>query len=130
MMEEAAGTDLDWFWQAWFYETATLDQELASVEPTDEGLRVTVRNNSDGVMPVELQVERADGSTSTHVWPANVWAGTREVTRTLPVDGEVAGVTIDPEAWYPDTDRSNNGWQPSDDQASVRTEPGGSSSEG
>lgn len=111
MMEEAAGTDLDWFWQAWFYQTATLDQELVSVETTDDGLRVTVRNNSDAVMPVELRVERADGSTSTHVWPVNVWAGTREVTRTLPADGEVSSVTIDPEAWYPDYDRSNNAWQ-------------------
>lgn len=111
MMEEAAGTDLDWFWQAWFYDTAILDQALASVEPSDGGVEVTVRNARDAVMPVELQVELADGTTSTHVWPVNVWAGTREVTRTIAADGEVASVTIDPEAWYPDVDRTNNTWE-------------------
>lgn len=108
MMEEAVGTDLDWFWQAWFYQTATLDQALESVRPADGGLEVTVRNLSDAVMPVELVVELADGTNSTHVWPVNVWAGTREVTRTVPVAGEATSVAIDPDAWYPDIDRSNN----------------------
>lgn len=111
MMEETAGTDLDWFWQAWFYDTATLDQVLASVEPVDDGIEVTVRNGRDAVMPVELQIERADGTRTTHVWPVNAWAGTREITRTLDVDGQVTAVTIDPEAWYPDVDRSNNSWE-------------------
>jgi len=80
----------------------------------DEVLRpeqVTVRNESDAVMPVELQITLADGTTSTIVWPVNVWAGTREVTRTLPVDGAVQKIVIDPDAWYPDVDRSNNSWE-------------------
>lgn len=111
MIEEAAGTDLDWFWQAWFYDTATLDQAITSVESTPDGPAVTVRNEADAVMPVELEVTLEDGTTSTVVWPANVWAGTREVTRTLPVDGTVREIVIDPDAWYPDTDRSNNAWE-------------------
>ena len=112
MMEEAAGTDLDWFWQAWFYDTATLDQQILAAQPVDGGLEVTVRNDRDAVMPVELRVELADGTISTHVWPVNVWAGTREVTRTIDVDGTVTAVTIDPEAWYPDVDRTNNTLEP------------------
>lgn len=111
MMEEAAGADLDWFWQAWFYDTATLDQQIVSGQPVDGGFDVTVRNARDAVMPVELRVELEDGSTSTHVWPVNVWAGTREVTRTIDVDGAVTAVTIDPDAWYPDVDRTNNTWE-------------------
>jgi aminopeptidase N len=111
MMEEAAGTDLDWFWQAWYYDTATLDQAIASVGTSADGPEVTVTNDSDAVMPVELQVTLADGSTESFVWPVNVWAGTREVTRTLPVDGQVEKIVIDPDAWYPDTDRSNNSWE-------------------
>jgi len=114
MMEEGAGTDLDWFWQAWFYDTATLDQAITSVEPTSGGVTVTVSNNDDAVMPVELRVERADGTTSTHVWPVGVWAGTREVTRMIPVEGDIVRVTIDPEAWYPDRNRSNNTWERSE----------------
>jgi hypothetical protein len=111
MMEEAAGADLDWFWRAWFYDTATLDQQILAARPAEDGIEVTIRNDRDAVMPVELRVELADGTTSTHVWPVNVWAGTREVTRTIDVDGTVAAVTIDPDAWYPDVDRSNNTWE-------------------
>lgn len=111
MMEGAAGTALDWFWKAWFYDTATLDQAIASVESRPDGPAVTVRNHGDAVMPVELRVTLEDGTASTIVWPANVWAGTREVTRTLAVDGTVRTIVIDPEAWYPDTDRSNNTWK-------------------
>lgn len=111
MMEEAAGTDLDWFWQAWFYDTATLDQSIAEVEPGDDGVTVSVRNGGDAVMPVEIRVETADGAAAIHVWPVGVWAGTREVTRTIPVDGTVTKVIIDPDAWYPDIDRSNNSWE-------------------
>jgi aminopeptidase N len=111
MMEAAAGADLDWFWQAWFYDTATLDQQIVAGQAVDGGVEVTVRNARDAVMPVELRVELDDGSTSTHVWPVNVWAGTRDVTRTIDVAGTVTSVTIDPDAWYPDVDRTNNTWE-------------------
>jgi len=111
IMEEAAGADLDWFWQAWFYETATLDQAVASVRPVAGGIEITVENRNDGVMPVELVLEAVDGRTETVLWPVSVWAGTRSVTRTVPFDGDVASVRIDPEMWYPDIDRSNNDWE-------------------
>jgi hypothetical protein len=114
MMEEAAGADLDWFWQAWYYHTATLDQAIDAVSPAPGGIQVTVTNLSDAVLPVELGVELADGSNETIVWPASVWAGTRTVTRDVPVAGRVSRVTIDPGQFYPDTDRSNNEWTPSE----------------
>ncbi len=41
-------------------------------------------NLSSGVMPVEMTLEYADGSTETVVWPASVWAGTRTTTSAVP----------------------------------------------
>ena len=111
MMEEAAGADLDWFWQAWFYDTATMDQQIVGARPVDGGIEVTVRNDRDAVMPVELRVELTDGTSATYVWPVSVWAGTRAITRVVEVNGAVARVTIDPDAWYPDADRTNNAWE-------------------
>lgn len=32
-------------------------------------------------------------------------------TRTLPVDRQVEKIVIDPDAWYPDTDRSHDSWE-------------------
>ena len=111
MAEQAAGTDLDWFWQSWFYETVVLDQSIASVQPTATGVDVTVENLRGGVMPVEIRVSTKDGATRTVTWPASVWAGTRSVTRTIPFDGTVDEVEIDPDQWYPDIDRANNSWK-------------------
>lgn len=111
MMAQAAGTDLDWFWQSWYYGTVTLDQALEAVSDVDGGVEVTVSNNRGGVMPVELHLELEDGTKIIDVWPVSVWAGTREVTRLVPVDGQVFKVSIDPDVWYPDIDRSNNDWE-------------------
>ncbi len=111
MFSEAAGTDMDWFWQPWFYGTATLDQAVDSVVPGSGSAEISVSNLSSGVMPVELWLEYADGSGEMVVWPASVWAGTRQVTRSVPTSGELKKVTIDPDGYYPDLDRSNNEWE-------------------
>jgi aminopeptidase N len=110
MAEEAAGADLDWFWQSWLYETAVLDQAIDSVRSTGTGVDVTVDNLQRGVMPVEIRLSRRDGFSTTVTWPASVWAGTRTVTRSIPFDGTVDEVVIDPDQWYPDIDRENNTW--------------------
>ncbi|MEJ2482451.1 MAG: M1 family metallopeptidase [Gemmatimonadota bacterium] len=110
MAEEAAGTDLDWFWQAWFYETAVLDQAVSDVRATGTGVDVTVENLDWGVMPVEIRVASADGRTKQVKLPASIWAGTRSVTTFVPFEGVVDEVVIDPDQWYPDIDRSNNSW--------------------
>jgi len=111
MMSEAAGADLDWFWQPWFYGEATLDQALDEVVPGAGSADITVSNLSTGVMPVEMKLEYADGSSDTVVWPASVWAGTRTVTGSVATSGDLRKVTIDPDGYYPDLDRSNNEWE-------------------
>jgi hypothetical protein len=111
MMSDAAGTDLDWFWQPWFHGTDTLDQGLDEVVPGAGSAEITVSNLSSGVMPVELALEYADGSSETVVWPASVWAGTRTTTGTVPTSGDLRKVTIDADGYYPDLDRSNNEWE-------------------
>jgi aminopeptidase N len=111
MMEEAAGTSLDWFWQPWFYGTATLDQAVDEVVPASGSAQITVSNLSSGVMPVEIQLEYTDGSSETVVWPVAMWAATRTVTRSVTTSGDLRKVTIDPDGYYPDLDRSNNEWE-------------------
>lgn len=39
-MEDASGTDLDWFWRGWFFTTDNVDIALTSVEP----FRINTRN--------------------------------------------------------------------------------------
>ncbi len=116
-VERVAGRELDWFWEPWFFGTATLDQAVAGVSRTADGLEVTVENLDGAVMPVRLEVATADGSTRRVEWPARAWSGARTITRSvsLPREAEVTGVTLDPERWFPDVDRSNNSWEPGED---------------
>lgn len=111
MMEEAAGTDLDWFWQGWFYGDGELDQAIDSVTPVPGGINITISNLGEVVMPVELSIQLVDGTETQVVLPVGVWAGTRKLSRTLAVSDEVSRVTIDPGSYYPDKDRSNNEWK-------------------
>ncbi len=72
---------------------------------------VTVSNLSSGVMPVEMTLEYADGSSDTVVWPPSVWAGTRTTTGSVATSGDLRKITIDADGNYPDLDRSNNEWE-------------------
>ncbi|HKK08216.1 MAG TPA: M1 family metallopeptidase, partial [Gemmatimonadota bacterium] len=110
MLEDAAGRDLDWFWQEWFYRTDVLDQAVTDVRAAGDSARVTVENRGGAVMPVLLRLTTADGSTREVRWPADVWAGTRTVTRTVQAGGPVREVELDPDRRFPDVDRSNDAW--------------------
>jgi len=111
MMETAVGTDLDWFWRPWFYETVQLDQAIENVEPKRGALEITLSNRKGAVMPVLLEIEMTDSSTRRVSWPADVWAGTRRITRTIPLTGQVRRIVIDPDESFPDIDRTNNQWR-------------------
>lgn len=112
IMEGAAGRDLDWFWQPWFFQTVTLDQAIDSVEVVEDSVRVTVSNLGGAVMPVYLELEDVGGQVTRVEWPVDVWAGTREVTRAVPFTGQLEAVRLDPDIRFPDLDRSQNEWQP------------------
>ncbi|MCC6660491.1 MAG: M1 family metallopeptidase [Phycisphaerales bacterium] len=113
-MEDAAGMDLAWFWRGWFLGTGTLDQELESVRlPTGSGtsMRITMNNLNELVMPVDLRVTFADGSTLDRSLPAEVWRYTNHWTTAIDTGGKVVTkVQIDPDGAYPDVDRKNNDW--------------------
>ncbi|HEU4642966.1 MAG TPA: M1 family metallopeptidase [Gemmatimonadaceae bacterium] len=111
-MQRRLGTDLGWFWNAWWFTSGTVDQRVASVRERGGALELAVRDAGEMAMPVIARVELTDGSSVTVTRPASVWfGGTREVTITQPLHGRhVARVMLDPENRFQDVDRSNNGW--------------------
>ncbi len=111
-MEDAAGRDLDWFWHPWFFETATLDQAIASVRQGATSASVVIEDLGDAPMPVNIRVTRNDGSTTDHTLPVEPWlAG--HTHQTFTVEGQVATVEIDAEQRFPDVARGNNVWSAS-----------------
>ncbi|PSQ80721.1 MAG: peptidase [Bacteroidetes bacterium QS_8_68_15] len=109
--EAAHGEDLDWLWDSFFEETWALDHALQTVQNTDEGVRVTVANEGNAVMPVDLTLTLANGDTMRRRLPVDPWLnGKRTVERTIPTDAPAERVEIDAQEYYPDTDRNDNRW--------------------
>lgn len=109
--EAAHGEGLGWFWDSFYDETWTLDQAVQSVENTDGGVRVTVRDRGNAVMPVDLTVTLANGDTLQHRVPVDPWLrGQRTTTATIQANATAERVEIDAARYYPDTDRNNNVW--------------------
>jgi hypothetical protein len=113
-VERTAGRDLTWFWQAWWFGTGTMDQAVARVEPTEGGVRVTVRDLGGVPMPATVTVSSGEGGKTAVEIPVDAWrGGTREVTVSVPAFGAVTRVEIDADQLFPDVDRRNNVWTPS-----------------
>ena len=107
----ASGRDLSWFWRTWWYETWTLDQAIGSVKAADGKLAVTIEDRGLAPMPVRLAITRSSGAVERREFPVDVWlSGARRYTFTLDSPGTVTKIEIDPEAAFPDIDRSNNRW--------------------
>jgi len=110
--EDVSGRDLDWFWTSWYYTTWTMDQAVASVEPTaGGGARIVVEDLGNAPMPARMRITRADGSTLEREVPVETWLrGATRATVTVPAGPAVTRVQLDPEGVFPDADRENDVW--------------------
>ncbi|MGH7540664.1 MAG: M1 family metallopeptidase [Gemmatimonadota bacterium] len=108
-MEDISGKELDWFFRAWIYEDATLDQAVAEVRRNGASTRVVIENRGAVVMPVEVRLVYQDGSDETRRLPVDVWRD--GVRHSIVVEEKaVRHVQVDPSFTLPDVDRSNNTW--------------------
>ncbi|MGP1273447.1 MAG: M1 family metallopeptidase [Phycisphaerales bacterium] len=113
-MEDAAGADLSWFWRGWFYESASLDQAVAAVQPTAQRgrLTVTLANLDRMVMPADVLITYADGSEEERRLPVEAWARAASFPMSWDAEGrEIVRVEVDPRHRLPDMDRRNNVWE-------------------
>lgn len=110
-MEDVSGRDLDWFWRGWFFTTAALDQAVESVTPGKGQVTVVLRNAGSMVMPVELTLTFADGSTRLLKYPVEIWYKGDRYTAVIPVDKDVTGVAVNADGTMPELPRGNNSWK-------------------
>jgi hypothetical protein len=81
------------------------------VATVGDSVRIDVSDRGLAIMPVRLVVTRADSSRQTVDLPPSVWlGGARRASATVAARPRVIGVIIDPDGWYPDVNRENNGW--------------------
>jgi hypothetical protein len=104
--ENVSGKDLDWFWQAWYNTTWSLDQAVASVT----GNTITIEDRGNATMPTFLTITRQNGEKLTREIPVETWFNATSTTVTVPAGSPIVRVEIDAQRAFPDTDRTNNVW--------------------
>ncbi len=110
-MSSAAGADLSWFWQTWFYHGWPLNQAIESVTAVGDTTTITVVDRGMAPMPVRLRVTHANGTLENLEVPVRVWLdGSRRTTATEVSPSKVTRVEIDADGNFPDIDRSNQVW--------------------
>jgi hypothetical protein len=111
VMRDESGMELDWFWRGWIYTTSRLDQSVDSVGVrNDGGSNVFVTNRATMVMPAELKLTFADGTTNTVRLPVEMWNLGDLFTYQVPGTKRVTRAELDPRNALPDIDRRNNSW--------------------
>jgi len=110
VMRNETGQDLDWFWRGWIYTTARLDQAVDSITTAGDTTFVHLSNRGQMVMPAEMLVTFADGSSRTVKLPVEMWNLGSRFTYQLRGASQATMVLLDPREVYPDVDRANNIW--------------------
>ncbi|MFL5495410.1 MAG: M1 family metallopeptidase [Gemmatimonadales bacterium] len=107
-----SGGDLSWFWVSWFYEAWPLDQAVADVRQEGDSATITVEDRGLAPMPVRLAVTHAGGQVERVEIPVGAWLeNRRSVSVRVRGSPAIVRVEIDPEATFPDLDRSNQIWE-------------------
>ena len=111
-IEDVSGEDLDWFWRGWFFSQGVLDQAVAAVESAEEQTRITLENRGGLVMPAELEIRYATGTTERRRIPVEAWTTSDRHVEVIEGKRPLAEVRLDPDAVLPDVNRHNDRWTP------------------
>jgi hypothetical protein len=113
-INNAAGEDLNWFWNEWFFTTWKLDQAVTDVKYVDndpsKGALITIDNKGKMILPVIVKVIEKNGPTATVQLPVEVWQRGGTWTFKYPSKNKIEKIILDPEKVLPDMDRKNNEW--------------------
>jgi len=113
-MDNAAGEDLSWFWNEWFFTTWKIDQAVKEIDYNNanpaEGAMITIDNLEQMAMPVTIAIKEENGKTGIVKLPAEIWEKGSEWTFAYKSTSKIVSAIIDPDHTLPDIDPSNNAY--------------------
>lgn len=110
-IENVAGENLDWFWKGWFFGNGNIDIGIASVSTYSEGfIIITLENNGQIPMPVELEVTYTDNSKEMVFLPVEIWHRGNTWEYPLKTEKEVQRIVFDPNKKVADVNFLNDTW--------------------
>jgi len=114
-INSAAGEDLNWFWNEWFFTNWTLDQAVTAVKYVDndpsKGSLITIENRGKMIMPVIIKIIQSNGKSDNMQLPVEIWQRGGTWTFKFSSSSKIDKVLVDPDNILPDTDRKNNLWK-------------------
>lgn len=104
----AAGKNMDWFWNNWFFTNNYIDLSLKSSAKTTGGYNISIENVGGMAAPFDVIVTYKDGTTGTfHQTPA-VWEkNQKQITVKIAAAKQVQSISLDG-GIFMDADESNN----------------------
>jgi len=113
-INNASGDNLNWFWKGWFYKNWNLDQAVDSVNYINgnplHGSIITLENNDQMVMPVNMMIKQSNGKSEKINLPVEIWEKSGIYKLRYNSNSEIESIIIDPEKKFPDINRDNNTW--------------------
>jgi Peptidase family M1 domain len=111
-MDNAAGEDLGWFWNEWFFTAWWVDQSVKKIDYVDndssKGSIVTIENLEGLALPVTMIVKEENGKTDSVKLPAEIWQRGPVWAVNFNTTSRIASVVIDPYNTLPDINAENN----------------------
>lgn len=111
-MDNAAGEDLSWFWNEWFFTTWKLDQGIRDIVYPDgdatKGALITLENLEEMALPVTILIKEENGKTATVKLPVEIWQRGGVWTFPYKSTSKIVLATIDPDHLLPDINPENN----------------------
>jgi len=105
---DVAKQDLSWFWKPWFFEIATPDLAIKSINKENNDYIIEIEKVGGLPVPVELKIEYTDGTKDTVSKTAEVWkTGNKTIQIKQTTDKTISKCRLGA-PWIPDSDISNN----------------------
>lgn len=127
-VNKASGQDLNWFWQAWFYDWSGIDLGIKNVEKknvresdvtNDKRIDVVkgptvysviIENKGGKPVPIYIKVTFSDGSKREYHESVLVWKNKKEFTITVSENKEILNIHLD-NVYVPDGNELNDHWR-------------------
>ncbi|MDP4150930.1 MAG: M1 family metallopeptidase [Bacteroidota bacterium] len=107
---DASGSDLNWFWNNWFFSNNYIDLAAAGLSRSGNGYTLRIRNIGGMAAPFDIVITREDGSVETmHETPA-VWKADQKLAMVnLPGKKKIRSLKLDG-GIFMDANPADNQW--------------------
>jgi aminopeptidase N len=100
--------DLTWFWKPWYFEMAAPDLGIQSYRKEKDGYLIDIDNIGGLPLPIELNIEFADGTKNRILKTADVWKTNKILHQIqLKTEKQIRNIRLGAN-WIPDSNYSNN----------------------